>query len=132
MDWTTDGLKARPAASCLSEKPAARLPATSINRGMGKDDFCVVTREYYSAKERNKIVLFAETHMGLETVRQNEVSQKEKKSSVCQRVCVASRKMVQTHSSAKQEERHTKVEGGGGDEPGDWDRRIYALICKID
>ena len=118
MDWTSDGLKARPAASCLSGKPAARLPATSSNRGMGKDDFCVVTREYYSAKERNKIVLFAETHRGLETVRQNEVSQKEKKSSVCQRVCVASRKMVQTHSSAKQEERHTDREETCGHQGG--------------
>ena len=118
MDWTSDGLKAHPAASCLSGKPASRLPATSINRGMGKDDMCMVTREYYSAKERNKIVLFAEMHMGLETVRQNEVSQNEKKSSVCQRVCVESRKMVQMNSSAKQEERHTDREETCGHQGG--------------
>ena len=38
----------------------------------------IYTMEYYSAIKRNKIVPFAETWMDLETVIQNEVSQKEK------------------------------------------------------
>ena len=36
------------------------------------------TMHYYSAIESNKIVPFAQMWMDLETVRQNEVSQKEK------------------------------------------------------
>ena len=38
----------------------------------------VETMEYYSATKRNKIVPFAEMWMGLETVIQSEVSQREK------------------------------------------------------
>ena len=38
----------------------------------------IYTMEYYSAIKRNKIESFVETWMDLETVIQNEVSQKEK------------------------------------------------------
>ena len=38
----------------------------------------IYTMEYYSAIKRNEIVPFAEMWMGLETVIQSEVSQKEK------------------------------------------------------
>ena len=38
----------------------------------------IYTMEYYSAIKRNKIGSFVETWMGLETVKQSEVSQKEK------------------------------------------------------
>ena len=37
----------------------------------------IYTMEYYSAIKRNKIGSFVETCMGLETVMQSEVSQKE-------------------------------------------------------
>ena len=44
--------------------------------------------EYYSAIKRNKIVPFVETWMDLETVIQNEVSQKEKnKYRILTRIC---------------------------------------------
>ena len=50
----------------------------SINRDMDKDAAHEYTIEYYSATKRNEVGSFAETSMGLETVRWNEVSQKEK------------------------------------------------------
>ena len=40
--------------------------------------WCVYTMEYYSATKRNEIGSFVEMWMDLETVIQNEVSQKEK------------------------------------------------------
>ena len=45
---------------------------------MGKEDVVPNIIEYYFTTKRNKIWLFAETWMDLETVIQNEVSQKEK------------------------------------------------------
>ena len=42
------------------------------------DEWLIYTMEYYSAIKRNEIESFAETCMDLETVIQNEVSQKEK------------------------------------------------------
>ena len=50
----------------------------SINGRMGKEGVVHNTMKYYFAIKRNKIWLFAETWMDLETVKQNEVSQKEK------------------------------------------------------
>ena len=38
----------------------------------------IYTMEYYSVIKKNEVVSFAETWMDLETVTQNEVSQKEK------------------------------------------------------
>ena len=38
----------------------------------------IYTMEYYSAIKRNEIVPFAETWIYLETIRQSEISQKEK------------------------------------------------------
>ena len=43
----------------------------------------IYTMEYYSAIKRNKIELFVETLMDLETFTQSEVSQKEKTNIVC-------------------------------------------------
>ena len=40
----------------------------------------IYTLEYYSAIKRNKIVTFAEAWLNLETIIQNELSQKEKHS----------------------------------------------------
>ena len=48
-----------------------------INREMNKD-VVIQTVEYYSAIKRNEIGSFVETWMDLETVKQNEVSQKNK------------------------------------------------------
>ena len=45
---------------------------------MGKEDVVPNIIEYYFTTKRNKIWLFAETWMDLETVIQSEVSQKEK------------------------------------------------------
>ena len=45
---------------------------------MDKEDVVIYTMEYYSAIKRNKIGLFVETRMDLETVIQSEISQKEK------------------------------------------------------
>ena len=43
--------------------------------------------EYYSALKRNKIVLFVETWMDLESVIQSEVSQKENKYHILTCLC---------------------------------------------
>ena len=43
-----------------------------------KKKWYIYTMEYYSAIKRNKIVPFAEMWLGLETVIQSEVSQREK------------------------------------------------------
>ena len=45
---------------------------------MDKESVVHIYNQYYSAIKRNKIVPFAGTWMDLETVIQNEVSQKEK------------------------------------------------------
>ena len=55
----------------------------------------IYTMEYYSAIQRNEIGSFVETWMDLETVIQNEVSQKEKNN-------VESRKMVQMNRFSRQ------------------------------
>ena len=49
-----------------------------IDRRMDKEDVYMYTVEYYSVIKRNKIGSFVEMWMDLETVRQSEVSQKEK------------------------------------------------------
>ena len=50
----------------------------SIDRQMYKDKWYIYTMEYYSAIKRNETELFVVRWMDLETVIQNEVSQKEK------------------------------------------------------
>ena len=45
---------------------------------MDKEDVAHIYNEYYSAIKRNKVELFVVRWMDLETVRQSEVSQKEK------------------------------------------------------
>ena len=61
---------------------------------------------YYSALKRNEIGSFVETWMDLETVIQNEVSQKEKnKYPILTHVC-GNRKMVQMSRFAGQKLRH--------------------------
>ena len=50
----------------------------SIKRGMDKEDVVHTYNGKLPAIKRNKIVLFAQTWMDLETVIQSEVSQKEK------------------------------------------------------
>ena len=49
----------------------------STDKGIKKMCY-IYTMEYYSARKRNEIGSFVETWMDLETVIQNEVSQKEK------------------------------------------------------
>ena len=51
----------------------------SINRDMDKDAVREYTIEYYSATERNELGSFAETSMGLETVRWSEVKREREK-----------------------------------------------------
>ena len=43
---------------------------------MDKEIWYIYTMEYYSVIKKNEVVSFAETWMDLETVTQNEVSQK--------------------------------------------------------
>ena len=51
----------------------------SIDRGMDKEDMVhIYTKEYSSAKEKNKIMTFTATWMDLEIVMLSEVSQTEK------------------------------------------------------
>ena len=52
------------------------------------------TMEYYSAIKQDEVVSFAETWMDLESVTQNEVSQR-KANVVYACLCIESRKMVQ-------------------------------------
>ena len=48
----------------------------------------IYTMEYYSAIKRNEIESFVETWMDLETVRQSEVSQKEKNCMMTLTICI--------------------------------------------
>ena len=50
----------------------------SINRGMDKEDVVHIYNGILLSHKRNEIGSFVETWMDLETVTQNEVSQKEK------------------------------------------------------
>ena len=52
-------------------------PCPSIDEWI-KKMWSIYTAEYYSAIKRNEMMPFAEMQMDLETVIQNEVSQKEK------------------------------------------------------
>ena len=47
----------------------------------------IYTIKYYSAMKRNETVSFAEMWMNLESVTQNEVSQKEKKNHILTCIC---------------------------------------------
>ena len=49
----------------------------SIDGRMDKEDVIYMQMEYYSAIERNEIVLFAVTWMNLEIIRPNEASERE-------------------------------------------------------
>ena len=55
---------------------------------MDKEMWYIYTMEYYSVIKKNEVVSFAETWMDLETVTQNEVSQKDRnKYRVLMRIC---------------------------------------------
>ena len=49
----------------------------SIDERMDKEDVIYMQMEYYSAIERNEIVLFVVTWMNLEIIRPNEASERE-------------------------------------------------------
>ena len=73
----------------------------SINRGLDKDVVHIYNRTL--AIKINEIGSFVETWMGLETVIQSEVSQKEKKTNILKySLYLESRKMVQMNLLAKQ------------------------------
>ena len=94
----------------------------------------IYTMEYYSAIKRNETESFVETWIDLETVIQNEVSQKENNKYHILMLYVEPRKMVQMNQFAGQKLRHRcreqtyghqrgKATGGWGwwCELGDWD-----------
>ena len=66
---------------CQSQSPSSPLPALLVSTcpfSMSVSLFLPYTVEYYLAIKRNKIGLFVETWINLESVIQGEVSQKEK------------------------------------------------------
>ena len=71
---------------------------------MDKESVVHIYNQYYSAIKRNKIVPFAGTWMDLETVIQNEVSQKEKnKYHILTHTYMEFRRMVQMNVFPGQE-----------------------------
>ena len=66
-----------------------KQPKCSLTDEWIKKMWYIYTMEYYSAIERNEIESFVESWMGLETVIQREVSQKEKN-----KYCILDRKSV--------------------------------------
>ena len=72
-----------------------------IDRRMEKMWY-IYKMEYYSAIKRNEIGSFVEMWIDLETVKQSEVSQKEKKNIIFKRIHVEPRKMVQMNWFARQ------------------------------
>ena len=54
VDWTLDGLKAHPAASCHSGKPVTRRPSISIDRGMDKDDVVRIYRGIWLSQRKEQ------------------------------------------------------------------------------
>ena len=105
----------------------------------------IYTMEYYSAIKRKEIGTFVETWMDLETVKQSEVSQKEKnKYRILTHICGIQK--YGTDEPVCKAEKETQMqrtnvwtprgESGGGvvwwDELGDWDWRLYTNMYKID
>ena len=65
-------------AALFTIAKTCKQPKCPLTEVRIKKMWCIYTVEYYSAIKRNEIVSFAETWVDLETVIQNEVSQKEK------------------------------------------------------
>ena len=91
--------------------------------------------EYYLAIEWNEIGSFVETQINLETIIQNEISQKKK----LYNTYVKSRKMVSMILLERQKQRHRhreQIHGHQGgkrewDELRDWDRHTYTTLYNI-
>ena len=62
------------------KRPSLEKSIKKIWKKKKKKIWYIYTLEYYSAIKRNKIVTFAEAWLNLETITQNELSQKEKRS----------------------------------------------------
>ena len=78
----------------------------SINRGIDKEDIIQIYNGILLSHKRNKIVPFAETQMDLETVKQTEVSQKEKNKYHNYHVYAEFRRMIQIGLFEEQKQRH--------------------------
>ena len=60
-----------------------KQPKCPSTEAWTKNMWYICTMEYYSAMKRDKIELFVVRWMDLESVIQSEVSQKEKKNTIC-------------------------------------------------
>ena len=95
----------------------------------------IYTKECYTAIKRNKLESFVETWMDLETVKQSEISQKEKnKYHILAHICGIQKNGIDDFICETEIENkcmETKRGKEGWDELGDWDRHIYATDTML-